>query len=75
MISILQVREMIQVVNLRRYIWIFRRDPLGGRYQFRAHGAGQGNQDLHIHRACNPTDGQARFFLQGLPRPGCIVQA
>ena len=48
MIPFPKLREVVQVVDLRRNQRILCCDPLGCRHQLRTHGTGQGDQDLQL---------------------------
>ena len=55
-VLVLERFEMADIVYMSCNIWIFRRYPLCGHNQVRAHGTRQRDQDLHICFARNSCD-------------------
>ena len=75
LIAFLQVVKMGKIIDFGGHIGMERRDVLRCNNQVRAHGAGERNQYLHVHRLVQSSNGLMSFCIQCLAGASGIVQA
>ena len=74
LVAVPQGGEVVEVIGLGGDLAAGCRQTLGGGHQVGTHGAGEGDQDLQVHRCPEGLDGLFRGPVQGLPWAGGVVQ-